>query len=112
MFKGNKKQMDEAILYGRNFGLIFQATDDLLDSIGSQKKLGKNVKKDLMKNKGSIMLFKNETGVKKYCFSLAENATGKSKIFNTDDCALKELIFTIINSLLNCSKVSTSITWT
>ena len=92
-----KKEIDNAILYGKNFGLIFQATDDLLDSIGSKRILGKNIKKDLMQNKGSILLFKNTSEVKKYCKILAEQATKKSVIFGKDNSIFKELIFSIID---------------
>ena len=36
------------------FGLIFQATDDLLDFTGQKNILGKTAQKDLKKNKGTI----------------------------------------------------------
>ena len=91
------KNINFAKRYGENFGLIFQATDDLLDSIGSKRILGKNIKKDIMQNKGSILLFKNKSEVKKYCKILASQATKKSVIFGKDNYIFKELIFSIID---------------
>ena len=97
MDKANTKQIKEATLYGKNFGLIFQAIDDLLDTTGNKKTLGKNVKKDILRNKGNILRFKNHGEVKKYCTLLAEKATEKSKIFGKNNRVLKELIFSIID---------------
>ena len=37
--------------YGRAFGLLFQATDDLLDVIGSQTDMGKTLGKDAASGK-------------------------------------------------------------
>jgi len=97
MLGSSNKEINQAKLYGKNFGLIFQATDDLLDFIGDKKKLGKATNKDLMKNKGSILLFKNETEVKEYCIKLAKQATKRSTIFGREDFVLKKLIFSIID---------------
>ena len=57
--------------YGKNFGLIFQATDDLLDYEGTKSIMGKNTQKDSKKNKGSILKYKNSKEVKLYCKKLA-----------------------------------------
>ena len=91
-----KNQIRQALLYGKNFGLIFQATDDLLDTTGSKKELGKNAKKDILRNKGNIMRFKNKNKVIEYCTSLATKATAKEGIFGSNNCIFKELIFSII----------------
>ncbi len=97
MMGSSDKEMIQAKLYGKNFGLIFQATDDLLDSIGTKKKLGKTTNKDLMQNKGSILLFKDKNEVKKYCTQLAKQATNKTTIFGDKSFILNELIFSIID---------------
>ena len=97
MFKGKRQQMKEAFLYGKNFGLIFQAIDDLLDTIGDKKILGKNTKKDILRNKGNISRFKNKNEIVEYCTSLATKATSNSTIFNSNKNMFKELIFSIID---------------
>ncbi|MDR2346511.1 MAG: polyprenyl synthetase family protein [Planctomycetaceae bacterium] len=43
---GSEKQIDALDEYGKNFGLAFQITDDLLDAIGDENKVGKRVRKD------------------------------------------------------------------
>ena len=43
------KKMKELRTYGKNFGLIFQATDDLLDYTGKKKDFGQICAKRLEK---------------------------------------------------------------
>lgn len=99
LFTNNKsiKKMNDLRTYGRNFGLIFQATDDLLDFIGEKKLLGKSVMKDMIKNKGNIMKFKSVDAVKEYCNNLAVAATSHSSIFKDKKNIFNLLIFHIIN---------------
>ena len=91
------KKMEYLRTYGKNFGLIFQATDDLLDSIGKKKILGKNVQKDLKKNKGNIMKYKSKDDVKSYCEKLAAAATFKPPMFKEKNSIFRSLIFHIIH---------------
>ncbi|MCX7986125.1 MAG: polyprenyl synthetase family protein [Bacteroidales bacterium] len=54
-------KMDEAQLlyeFGINLGLAFQLQDDLLDSFGSEKELGKEIGKDIASNKKTYLLIK------------------------------------------------------
>jgi geranylgeranyl diphosphate synthase type II len=91
------KKMNDLRTYGKNFGLIFQATDDLLDFTGEKKLLGKSVQKDMKKNKGNIMRFKSADEVKKYCNDLAVSATSHSSMFKDKRNIFNSLIFHIIN---------------
>ena len=91
------KKMNELRTYGKNFGLIFQATDDLLDFIGKKKILGKSTQKDFKKNKGNIMKYKSVEGVKDYCDKLATLATSNSCFFKNKNNVFNLLIFHIIN---------------
>ena len=91
------KKMNDLRTYGKNFGLIFQATDDLLDFIGEKKILGKSVHKDIKRNKGNIMKFKSIDSVKKYCNDLAVSATTNSFMFKDKKNIFNSLIFYIIN---------------
>jgi len=83
--------------YGKNFGLIFQATDDLLDYEGKKYITGKKTQKDLKKNKGSIIKYKTSKEVKEYCKNLANSATIKTKAFRSPENIFNKLIYNIIN---------------
>ena len=91
------KKMKELRTYGKNFGLIFQATDDLLDYTGKKRILGKSAQKDLKRNKGNIMKYKSISGVKSYCYDLANSSSDLQILFNSKKNILNELIFHIID---------------
>ena len=46
-----ESQMEALTAYGRAFGLLFQATDDLLDVVGSSEDMGKTLGKDAANGK-------------------------------------------------------------
>jgi geranylgeranyl diphosphate synthase type II len=48
---GEKDRLKDLEFIGMNLGLAFQITDDILDEIGDEKKLGKGVKKDRERGK-------------------------------------------------------------
>ena len=95
--KNNKKSLNDAIKFGKNFGLIFQAIDDLLDTYGVKKIMGKNISKDSKRNKGTILKYKTKDEVKTYCNDLAGKATKRSNLFKDDDFILNKLIFHVID---------------
>ncbi len=45
-----EKDAESLVTYGRNAGIAFQITDDLLDIVGNESKLGKTTGSDLNKN--------------------------------------------------------------
>ena len=83
--------------YGKNFGLIFQATDDLLDYEGKKHITGKKTQKDLKKNKGSIMKHMTSIEVREYCKNLANSATVKINAFKDSENIFNQLIYKIID---------------
>ena len=93
----DKKISKQAKKYGRNFGLIFQATDDLIDVIGNKTLTGKETQKDFKKNKGNIFKYKTQEDINSYCVDLATKATSNSAYFRGKDSLLYRLIFYIIN---------------
>ena len=95
--KSNPAKLRYYKKYGKNFGLIFQATDDLIDNIGDKNITGKKTQKDLKKNKGNIMKYKSIHDIKNYCLKLANNATHSSSPFSDVTNPLNTLIFHIIN---------------
>lgn len=47
----DEKQIESLRIYGKNIGLTFQITDDVLDITGNQKDMGKTIGKDKAANK-------------------------------------------------------------
>ena len=47
----NNESFNELSVYGKNLGLLFQVTDDILDVTSSVEKLGKSINKDMNDNK-------------------------------------------------------------
>lgn len=47
----DEEQLDRLTAYGRAFGLLFQATDDLLDVVGTSEEMGKTLGKDAASGK-------------------------------------------------------------
>ncbi len=95
--KSNLSNLRQYKKYGNNFGLIFQATDDLIDYIGEKSITGKNTQKDLKRNKGNIMKYKSINDIKVHCLQLAKKATNSIATFSDVSSPLNTLIFHIIN---------------
>ena len=83
---------NQAKKFGNNFGLIFQATDDLIDY--------KCQKSKIKKNNANILHYTNEKNVIIYCKKLAADATVNSNLFSNNKNPLNELIFEIIQRKL------------
>ncbi|CAH2212890.1 polyprenyl synthetase family protein [Tepidibacter aestuarii] len=49
----NDKELENITNYAKNIGLAFQIVDDILDIVGDEKKLGKDVGSDLENNKST-----------------------------------------------------------
>lgn len=72
-----EKTLQAISIYGENLGLAFQITDDLLDVLGNQEKMGKSVQKDAKVSKATYpSLFGIETSQKiaKDCLDKALHA--------------------------------------
>ena len=54
---GTHEEIEALRNYGDHLGLAFQITDDVLDVVGDQSKLGKNVGSDLEKGKTTFVTF-------------------------------------------------------
>ncbi|MBO4299041.1 MAG: polyprenyl synthetase family protein, partial [Clostridia bacterium] len=60
--------------YGVNFGLLFQAVDDILDVVGDEKTLGKSVGKDAAEGKLTYVALYGLEGARKRADALAGEA--------------------------------------
>ncbi len=63
----NKKDIQFAKDYGMLFGLIFQVIDDLIDEIGTFKKIGKTPGKDVKQGKSTLLQLIGEKQVTNLC---------------------------------------------
>ena len=81
------KLQNEARKFGLNLGLIFQATDDLIDysELSSEKD----------SSLCNLRRFMNEDEIREYCISLANKCTHKSKLFGSKDNSLNKLIYSL-----------------
>ncbi len=96
MTKSKKSDINDALSYGKNFGLIYQITDDILDFEGDLKKIGKTPKKDLNSNKKTLVEKIGKKEALDFCRDLAEDSTSKNNIFGSDKYIFKEMIFSLI----------------
>jgi geranylgeranyl diphosphate synthase, type II len=55
VISGNTKNYDLVKEYSQNLGIAFQIIDDILDDIGDEKKLGKNIGSDRENNKATFV---------------------------------------------------------
>ena len=65
---------DRLSAYARDFGLVFQITDDLLDVLGSAEKVGKSVGKDRAQGKATLVSQLGVDGARSKAVALAERA--------------------------------------
>ncbi|MDR1485138.1 MAG: polyprenyl synthetase family protein [Planctomycetaceae bacterium] len=88
--------------YGKNFGLAFQITDDLLDVLGNEKTVGKRVQKDAGSDKWTypslLGIKKSEEEAKK----LVNNAIDSLNIF--EPSTEKEILIKTAQNLIGREK--------
>jgi len=89
--EAEKWQIKALADYGRKIGLCFQITDDILNFIGDEKKLGKPVKTDSEKRKLTYPALYGLDASKKKAKELAKEATEDIKPFKEKGWFLKEL---------------------
>jgi farnesyl diphosphate synthase len=65
---------DRLSAYARDFGLVFQITDDLLDVLGSAEKVGKSVGKDHAQGKATLVSLLGIEGARNKAVALAERS--------------------------------------
>ena len=86
----NSSSIEEIRKFGRNFGMIFQATDDLLDYNGSKSSMqsldGPN-----------ILQHMSCEDVRSYCKRLADESTENSSYFSSSNNSINRLIYSLIN---------------
>ena len=87
----NTKQLNALSSYGAHIGLAFQIIDDILDIIGDQDKLGKDVGSDAGKNKATYPAMFGMDESKRKAEKLVEDAVDKLKDFDESADPLREI---------------------
>ena len=90
--KASKKDRDLLHKFGVILGRLFQIRDDILDQEGSEKEMGKKIKKDQKSNKATVIRLKNIEYAKGELLRLSKNAKGLLNDFERDTTILYKLI--------------------
>ena len=94
---GKKKELSKFNKIGEDIGLLFQITDDLIDSRGDKKLAGKETRKDLTKGKATLISLLGYKNTIKYAEKLKLNIFKKIEIYGNKSSDLKDTIEFILN---------------
>jgi farnesyl diphosphate synthase len=83
--------------YARDFGLIFQITDDLLDVTGDEEKTGKAVGKDEEQGKATLVSIYGVEGARAEADRLARRAAGVLEPYGQKAGVLRDLAFFLLD---------------
>lgn len=97
--KKTKKEINFAREFGNLFGLIFQITDDFIDSESSFKKLGKTPGKDKKQGKSTLISIFDKSKLKFFCLNEIKKMQDKNKEIFKNNKILNELIYLNIHRL-------------
>ncbi|HKL76114.1 MAG TPA: farnesyl diphosphate synthase [Halanaerobiales bacterium] len=92
-----KKEIEAFKIYSEKLGLLFQITDDILDIIGDEKKLGKAVGSDDQSNKSTYPKILGLNGAKKEAEKMFTEAQKSLNIFEGKATKLNELAKYVLN---------------
>jgi len=88
---GSPEQLAALTAYGRNVGLVFQITDDLLDVAGNQEAVGKRVAKDADRGKLTFPRLMGVESSRRNAEKLVDEACVMIEIFGERGLPLGEL---------------------
>jgi len=83
--------------YARDFGLAFQITDDLIDSLGDASVAGKSVGKDSTQGKATLVSLLGIEGARAKAKALADEAAGRFAGFGAEAGLLRALPYRLID---------------
>ena len=89
--------LDALTRYGRAFGLLFQATDDLLDVVGDQADMGKTLGKDAESGKLTCISAYGVEGTRQLVERLHAEARGAVALFGDDAAFFVSLVDSMVN---------------
>jgi geranylgeranyl diphosphate synthase type II len=88
---GTPAQLEALKAYGRNVGLAFQITDDLLDVAGNQEAVGKRLAKDADRGKLTFPRLMGVESSRRNAEKLVDEACAMIKVFAEKGVPLGEL---------------------
>ncbi|MDD4752264.1 MAG: polyprenyl synthetase family protein [Desulfitobacteriaceae bacterium] len=94
--EAKKSQLEALTEYAEQFGLAFQITDDILDVIGDEDKLGKPIGSDVKNHKSTYPALIGLEKAKIQAEEAVERAIQSLKNFNSDADPLREMAKLII----------------
>ena len=89
--KASEKRLKDLTRYGERIGLAFQIADDILDIVGSQEEIGKDVGSDLKKGKKTFPSFFGLEDSRRRAKEVADQAVAALKDFDRKADPLREL---------------------
>ena len=89
--KANEKRLKALTRYGERVGLAFQIADDILDIVGSQEEIGKDVGSDLKKGKKTFPSFYGLEESRRRAKEVSDQALAALKDFDRKADPLREL---------------------
>mgnify|MGYP003369224270 CR=1 FL=1 len=93
----NDKDLDKITKYANNIGLTFQIIDDILDIVGDESKLGKNVGSDIDNHKSTYPLILGLDKSKEIAYKLIKEAKDSISSIGEDTKFLHDLADYIID---------------
>lgn len=97
LYKADQEELAALKNYAANFGLAFQITDDLLDVIGDEKKLGKPIGSDSKKGKNTYPALYGIEKSRQFAEEAVDRAINSIKILPGNTRPLKMLAEYLIN---------------
>lgn len=88
----SEKEVGALTYYADQFGLAFQITDDILDVVGSQDKIGKPVGSDIKNHKVTYVTLHTLDGAKQLAQKAVDNALVSLSEFGTEAAILRALV--------------------
>lgn len=92
----NEKELEALRVYARKIGQTFQISDDILDAVGDEKKVGKTLKKDDLQNKLTFVSVLGLDEARRIEEKLTSEAKEALSIFGTKAQTLQNLADFII----------------
>lgn len=92
----DEKQLEALTAYGKVFGWIFQATDDLLDVVGNSEEMGKTLGKDAASGKLTCISLHGVEGTRKLVAEARENAVEALSAFGDNAGFFVDLVDSMV----------------
>lgn len=90
-------QLEQLTIYAEKFGLAFQITDDILDVVGTQEKIGKPVGSDVRNHKATYVTIYSLEGANRLAQQAVDQALASLQDFGSEADILRSLVKHLLN---------------